>query len=77
VVLADIDERRTTEIAGKLPAGKVEALTLDVSDRKALLRALKDVDFVINGLTPDCNLGVHSVRVKIGWVHLLMSDTRA
>jgi hypothetical protein len=32
VVLADIDERRTTEIAKKLPAGKAEALTLDVID---------------------------------------------
>jgi saccharopine dehydrogenase-like NADP-dependent oxidoreductase len=50
VALADIDEKRTTEIAKKLPAGKVETLTLDASDRNALFRALNGVDFVIDGL---------------------------
>jgi saccharopine dehydrogenase (NAD+, L-lysine-forming) len=50
VVLADIDESRLREVAAKLPAGKVETLVLDASDRKALVAAAKGVDFVLNAL---------------------------
>jgi len=58
VLLADIDEARATEVAGKLPAGKAEKLALDVTDRDALLRALRDVDLVINALIPEFNIDV-------------------
>jgi saccharopine dehydrogenase (NAD+, L-lysine-forming) len=58
VILADIDERRPAEVAPKLPASKAETLRLDVHDKDALLRALADVDLVINGLIPEYNLDV-------------------
>ena len=73
VVLADIDERRTTEIAKKLPTGKVEKLTLDVSDRNALLQTLKGVDFVINGLTPDVNMDLMHACLETGTHYLDMA----
>jgi saccharopine dehydrogenase (NAD+, L-lysine forming) len=58
VVLADIDEARPQAVAGKLPPGKAETLQLDVHDKDALVRALADVDLVINGLIPEVNLDV-------------------
>jgi saccharopine dehydrogenase (NAD+, L-lysine-forming) len=73
VVLADIDEARTAEVAAKLPAGKVETLTLDVTDRRALVRALADVDFVINGLIPEFNLDVMSACLEAGTNYLDMA----
>jgi saccharopine dehydrogenase (NAD+, L-lysine-forming) len=73
MVLADIDEARTTEVAEKLPAGKAETLTLDVTDRKALLRALADVDFVINGLIPEFNLDVMNACLEAGTSYLDMA----
>ncbi len=73
VVLADIDEQRTKEIAAKLPAGKAETLTLDVADRKALLRALNGVDFVINGLTPDVNMGLMDACLETGTHYMDMA----
>lgn len=73
VVLADIDEARTAEVAEKLPAGKAETLTLDVTDRKALVRALADVDFVINGLIPEFNLDVMNACLEAGTNYLDMA----
>jgi saccharopine dehydrogenase (NAD+, L-lysine-forming) len=73
VVLADIDEARTTEVAEKLPAGKAETLALDVTDRKALIRALADVDFVINGLIPEFNLEVMNACLEAGTNYLDMA----
>jgi saccharopine dehydrogenase (NAD+, L-lysine-forming) len=73
VVLADIDEGRTAEVAEKLPAGKAETLTLDVTDRKALVRALADVDFVINGLIPEYNLDVMNACLEAGTNYLDMA----
>ena len=73
VVLADIDEARTAEVAEKLPAGKAETLTLDVTDRKALVRALADVDFVVNGLIPEFNLDVMNACLEAGTNYLDMA----
>jgi saccharopine dehydrogenase (NAD+, L-lysine forming) len=50
ILLADIDESRLDEVAAKLPPGKVETLVLDASDRTALVKAAKRVDFVLNAL---------------------------
>jgi len=50
VVLADIDESRLREVAAKMPVGKAEVLVLDASDRAALVKAAKGVDFVLNAL---------------------------
>ena len=58
VVLADIDESRLAAVAAKLPEGKATTLPLDVRDKEALVRALSDVDLVINGLIPEVNLDV-------------------
>jgi saccharopine dehydrogenase (NAD+, L-lysine-forming) len=73
VVLADIDEGRTAEVAEKLPAGKAETLTLDVTDRRALVRALSGVDFVINGLIPEFNLDVMDACLEAGTNYLDMA----
>jgi saccharopine dehydrogenase (NAD+, L-lysine-forming) len=73
VVLADIDERRTAEVAKKLPAGKAETLALDVTDSDALLRALTGVDFVINGLIPEFNLEVMNACLEAGTNYLDMA----
>jgi saccharopine dehydrogenase (NAD+, L-lysine-forming) len=73
VVLADIDEKRTLEVAKKLPAGKAETLTLDVTDSDALVRALAGVDFVINGLIPEFNLELMNACLEAGTNYLDMA----
>ena len=73
VVLADIDEERTAAVAAKLPAGKAKTLQLDVSDKGALLRALADADFVINGLIPEFNLDVMNACLESGTNYLDMA----
>jgi len=73
VVLADIDERRPAEVAPKLPAGKAETLRLDVHDEEALLRALADVDLVINGLIPEYNLDIMTACLKTNTNYLDMA----
>jgi saccharopine dehydrogenase (NAD+, L-lysine forming) len=73
VVLADIDERRLTDVAPKLPGGKAETLRLDVHDRAALLAALTDVDLAVNGLIPEINLDVMSACLETGTNYLDMA----
>lgn len=73
VVLADIDEDRTKAVAKKLPAGKAETLQLDVSDSGALLRALADADFVINGLIPQFNMDVMNACLEANTNYLDMA----
>jgi len=73
VVLADIDDKRTAEVAGKLPAGKAETMTLDVTDRAALLRALSGVDFVINGLIPEFNIDLMKACLEASTNYLDMA----
>jgi saccharopine dehydrogenase (NAD+, L-lysine-forming) len=73
VVLADIDAGRTAEVAEKLPADKAETLTLDVTDRDALVRALSGVDFVINGLIPEFNLEIMNACLEAGTNYLDMA----
>jgi saccharopine dehydrogenase (NAD+, L-lysine-forming) len=73
VVLADIDEERTATVAEKLPAGKAETLALDVTDGDALLRALADVDFVINGLIPEFNLDIMNACLETDTHYLDMA----
>jgi len=58
VVLADIDESRLATVVSKLPAGKARTLQLDVNDHEALVKAMTDVDLVVNGLIPEANLDV-------------------
>ena len=73
VVLADIDEARPREVAPKLPAGKAETLHLDVHDADALVRALRGVDLVINGLIPEVNLDVMAACLEAGTHYLDMA----
>ena len=73
VVLADVDEARTAEVAEKLPLGKAETLALDVTDHKALVRALANVDFVVNGLIPEFNLDVMNACLEAGTNYLDMA----
>jgi saccharopine dehydrogenase (NAD+, L-lysine-forming) len=73
VVLADIDAARPQVVAGKLPAGKAETLQLDVHDTEALVKALTDVDLVINGLIPEVNLDVMAACLEAGTDYLDMA----
>ena len=73
VVLADIDEERTHAVASRLPAGKAHALALDVHDGEALVRALADVDLVVNGLVPEVNLDVMAACLEAGTHYLDMA----
>ena len=73
VVLADIDEERTRAVASRLPAGKAHALALDVHDGEALVRALADVDLVVNGLVPEVNLDVMAACLEAGTHYLDMA----
>jgi saccharopine dehydrogenase (NAD+, L-lysine-forming) len=73
VVLADIDESRLRTVAAKLPAGKAGTLLLDVHDREALVKALSDVDLVINGLIPEVNLDVMNACLEAGTHYLDMA----
>ncbi len=73
VLLADIDEARTAEVAGKLPAGKAEKLALDVTDRGALRRALSGVDLAINALIPEFNIEVMRACLETGTHYLDMA----
>jgi saccharopine dehydrogenase-like NADP-dependent oxidoreductase len=73
VVLADIDESRPAAVAAKLPVGKAATLQLDVHDAEALVRALADVDLVINGLIPEVNLDVMRACLEAGADYLDMA----
>jgi len=73
IVLADIDDKRVTEVAGKLPSGKAKALHLDVNDHEALVKALAEVDLVINGLIPEVNLDVMAACLEAGTNYLDMA----
>lgn len=73
VVLADIDEGRLKDVAAKLPAGKVETLHLDVSDKEALVRALAGVDLCFNALIPEVNLDVMAACLETGTNYLDMA----
>ncbi len=57
VVLADIDTARVDEVAAAIGA-KARRLPLDVNDGEGLVRALREVDLVINALVPRYNLDV-------------------
>ena len=73
IVLADIDDKRVTEVAGKLPSGKAKTLHLDVNDHEALVKALAEVDLVINGLIPEVNLDVMVACLEAGTNYLDMA----
>ncbi len=73
VVLADIDERRLTEVLPKLPAGKGRVLPLDVGDGNALRSALAEVDLVVNGLIPEVNPDVMAACLDSGTHYLDMA----
>jgi saccharopine dehydrogenase (NAD+, L-lysine-forming) len=72
VVLADIDESRLREVAAKLPPGKAETLVLDASDRAALVRAAKGVDFVLNALATAWDIPVMEACLDAGRHYLDM-----
>jgi saccharopine dehydrogenase (NAD+, L-lysine-forming) len=73
VVLADIDEGRIAEVQPKLPEGAARALPLDAGDGRALRRALREVDLVVNGLLPEVNLDVMAACLDTGTHYLDMA----
>jgi saccharopine dehydrogenase (NAD+, L-lysine-forming) len=72
VVLADVDEARLRAVAAKLPSGKAETLVLDASDRAALVRAAKNVDFVHNALAVCWDIPVMEACLEAGVNYLDM-----
>lgn len=72
VVLADVDEARVRAVAAKLPSGKAETLVLDASDRAALVRAAKGVDFVLNALATAWDIPVMEACLGAGVNYLDM-----
>jgi saccharopine dehydrogenase (NAD+, L-lysine-forming) len=72
VVLADVDEARVRAVAAKLPPGKAETLVLDASDRAALVRAAKGVDFVLNALATAWDIPVMEACLEAGVNYLDM-----
>jgi saccharopine dehydrogenase (NAD+, L-lysine-forming) len=72
VVLADVDEARLRAVAAKLPPEKVETLVLDASDRAALVRAAKGVDFVLNALATAWDIPVMEACLEAGVNYLDM-----
>ncbi len=73
VVLADIDEARLAQVAAKLPAGKVETLHLDATDKEALVHALAGVDLCFNALIPEVNLDIMAACLESGTNYLDMA----
>jgi saccharopine dehydrogenase (NAD+, L-lysine-forming) len=73
MVLADIDESRLRAVADRLPAGKAELRQLDVRDDQALVKALTQVDVVVNGLIPEVNLDVMAACLETGTHYLDMA----
>ena len=73
VVLADIDESRLAAVAPRLPAGKASTLVLDVHDKDGLVKALVDVDLVINGVIPELNLDIMAACLETGTHYLDMA----
>jgi saccharopine dehydrogenase (NAD+, L-lysine forming) len=72
VVLADVDEARLRAVAAKLPPGKAETLVLDASDRAALVRAARRVDFVLNALATAWDIPVMEACLEAGVNYLDM-----
>jgi len=73
VVLADLDEHRLAEVAAKLPAGKVETLQLDATDKEALVHALAGVDLCFNALIPEYNPDIMQACLETGTNYLDMA----
>jgi len=72
VVLADLDEARVRTVAAKLPPGKAETLVLDASDRKALVQAARQADFVHNALAVCWDIPVMEACLEAGVNYLDM-----
>ena len=61
------------EVAAKLPAGKVETLQLDATDKEALVHALAGVDLCFNALIPELNLDIMAACLESGTNYLDMA----
>jgi saccharopine dehydrogenase (NAD+, L-lysine forming) len=73
VTLADINEARLTEVAGKLPEDKVSIVHLDVGDHAALVMAMADADLCVNALIPEVNLDVMNACLETGTHYIDMA----
>jgi saccharopine dehydrogenase (NAD+, L-lysine-forming) len=72
VVLADVDESRVRAVAAKLPPGKTETLVLDASDHRALVKAAKGADLVLNALATAWDIPVMEACLEAGVNYLDM-----
>jgi saccharopine dehydrogenase (NAD+, L-lysine-forming) len=61
------------EVAAKLPAGKVETLQLDATDKEALVKALSGVDLCFNALIPEYNPDIMLACLESGTNYLDMA----
>ncbi len=65
IVVADIDEAAAEKVASEAAPASVEPRTLDVNDRKALVKAMKGADVVASAVGPYYRLGVPVARAAI------------
>jgi saccharopine dehydrogenase (NAD+, L-lysine-forming) len=72
VILADVDERRLREVAGKLPAGKAETRVVDAGDHAALVAAAGEADLVLNALATAWDIPVMEACLDAGRHYLDM-----
>ncbi len=70
VLLADLDEGRLAEVAGKLPEGKAVTRRLDARDPEALRETLRGADLAVNALLPELNVEVMRACLDVGCGYL-------
>ncbi len=66
VVAADLKLDRVKQVVGHMKSDKVQAISLDAGDRKALKAAAKDVDVVINDAWYETNIKIMPVAIEAG-----------
>ncbi|UCE92177.1 MAG: saccharopine dehydrogenase NADP-binding domain-containing protein [Methanobacteriota archaeon] len=66
VVAADIDLRRVKEVAKSTNPNRVTPIDLDARDAKAMAKALKGVDVVMNSAWYELNMDIMNAAIKAG-----------
>jgi saccharopine dehydrogenase-like NADP-dependent oxidoreductase len=66
VIAADLRLDRVKQVVGRVKSDKVQALSLDANDKKALKTAAKDVDVVINDAWYEMNIKIMPVAIEAG-----------
>lgn len=65
IVLADRREERCRLVVANIGSNKISTLSLDVLDHQGLLKAMKDVDLIINYVGPFYRMGTRVLKAAI------------